>query len=74
MCRPYEDKVKVFEFIDNMKYAYSASDLVICRSGMSSIMELSFLKMPAILVPFPLSADNHQEKMLGHLKITRHAY
>jgi len=62
MCRPYEDKVKVFEFIDNMKYAYSASDLVICRSGMSSIMELSFLKMPAILVPFPLSADNHQEK------------
>jgi UDP-N-acetylglucosamine--N-acetylmuramyl-(pentapeptide) pyrophosphoryl-undecaprenol N-acetylglucosamine transferase len=61
-CKPYEDKVKVFEFIDNMKYAYSASDLVICRSGMSSIMELSFLKMPAILVPFPLSADNHQEK------------
>lgn len=62
LCRPYEDKVKVFEFIDNMKYAYSASDLVICRSGMSSIMELSFLNMPAILVPFPLSADNHQEK------------
>jgi UDP-N-acetylglucosamine--N-acetylmuramyl-(pentapeptide) pyrophosphoryl-undecaprenol N-acetylglucosamine transferase len=62
LCKPYNDKIKVFEFIDNMKYAYSASDLVICRSGMSSIMELSFLKMPAILVPFPLSADNHQEK------------
>ena len=62
LCKPYEDKIKVFEFIDNMKIAYSASDLVICRSGMSSIMELSFLKMPAILVPFPLSADNHQEK------------
>ncbi|MCX6165028.1 MAG: undecaprenyldiphospho-muramoylpentapeptide beta-N-acetylglucosaminyltransferase [Ignavibacteriae bacterium] len=62
ICKPYEDKIRVFEFIDNMKYAYSASDLVICRSGMSSIMELSFLKMPAILVPFPLSADNHQEK------------
>lgn len=62
MCKPYEDKIRIFEFIDNMKYAYSASDLVICRSGMSSIMELSFLKMPAILVPFPLSAENHQEK------------
>lgn len=62
MSKPYEDKIKVFEFIDNMKYAYSASDLVICRSGMSSIMELSFLKMPAILVPLPSAADNHQEK------------
>jgi UDP-N-acetylglucosamine--N-acetylmuramyl-(pentapeptide) pyrophosphoryl-undecaprenol N-acetylglucosamine transferase len=62
LCKPYEDKIKVFDFIDNMKYAYSASDLVICRSGMSSIMELSFLKMPAILVPFPFSADSHQEK------------
>ncbi|MBI5404285.1 MAG: undecaprenyldiphospho-muramoylpentapeptide beta-N-acetylglucosaminyltransferase [Ignavibacteriae bacterium] len=62
LCRMYEDKFKVFEFIGNMKYAYSASDLVICRSGMSSIMELSFLKMPAVLVPFPGSADNHQEK------------
>lgn len=62
LCKPYEDKIKIFEFIDNMKYAYSSSDLVICRSGISSIMELSFLKMPAILVPFPFSTDNHQEK------------
>jgi len=62
LCKPYDDKIKVFEFIDNMKYAYSASDLVICRSGMSSIMELSFLKMPVVLVPLPTSADNHQEK------------
>ncbi|MFA5404270.1 MAG: undecaprenyldiphospho-muramoylpentapeptide beta-N-acetylglucosaminyltransferase [Ignavibacteria bacterium] len=62
LCEPYQDKIKVYEFIDNMKYAYSASDLIICRAGMSSIMELSFLKVPAILVPFPGSADNHQEK------------
>jgi UDP-N-acetylglucosamine--N-acetylmuramyl-(pentapeptide) pyrophosphoryl-undecaprenol N-acetylglucosamine transferase len=62
LCEQYEDKMKVFEFIDNMQYAYSASDLVICRSGMSSIMELSYLKMPAVLVPLPTSADNHQEK------------
>ncbi len=62
ISEPFEDKIKVFEFIDNMKYAYSASDLVICRSGISSIMELAFLSMPAILVPFPSSTDNHQEK------------
>lgn len=62
LCINYKDKFRVFDFIDNMKYAYSASDLVVCRSGMSSIMELSFLKMPAVLVPLPGSADNHQEK------------
>jgi UDP-N-acetylglucosamine--N-acetylmuramyl-(pentapeptide) pyrophosphoryl-undecaprenol N-acetylglucosamine transferase len=62
MCEEFKSNIRVFEFIDNMKYAYSASDLVICRSGMSSIMELSFLNMPAILVPLPTAADNHQEK------------
>ena len=62
LCKPYDDKIKVFEFINDMQYAYSASDLVICRSGMSSIMELSLLKMPAVLVPLPDSADNHQAK------------
>lgn len=68
VCEPYSDRFKTYEFIDNMRDAYSASDLVICRSGMSSIMELSFLKMPAVLVPFPASADNHQEKNARTLK------
>ncbi|MBL7128605.1 MAG: undecaprenyldiphospho-muramoylpentapeptide beta-N-acetylglucosaminyltransferase [Ignavibacteria bacterium] len=58
----FESSVKIFEFIENMQYAYSAADLVICRAGISSIMELAYLEVPAILIPFPLSAENHQEK------------
>jgi len=54
--------VAVFEFIKEMGSAYSAADLVICRAGVSSIMELSFMNKPAILVPFPAAAENHQEK------------
>jgi len=55
------DLVKVFEFIENIDLAYSASDLVICRAGITSIMEIAYLGLAAILVPLPTSAENHQE-------------
>ena len=47
-------------FGDNMKRAYEAADLVISRAGSGSIFELAALGKPAILVPFPESANNHQ--------------
>jgi len=53
--------IKVMEFINEMDLAYSASDLIVCRAGISSIMELSLFKKPAILVPLPTAAENHQE-------------
>jgi UDP-N-acetylglucosamine--N-acetylmuramyl-(pentapeptide) pyrophosphoryl-undecaprenol N-acetylglucosamine transferase len=56
------ENLKIFEFIKEMDAAYSASDLVVCRAGISSIMELSLFKKPAILVPLPTAAENHQEK------------
>lgn len=56
-----EDRVKIFEFIDNMDTAYSASDIVISRAGITSIMEIAYLKLAAILIPLPDSAENHQE-------------
>lgn len=56
-----EDRVKIFEFIDNMDTAYSASDIVISRAGITSIMEIAYLKLAAILIPLPGSAENHQE-------------
>lgn len=55
------DRVKIFEFIDNIDTAYSAADIVICRAGITSIMEISYLKTAAILIPLPGSAENHQE-------------
>ncbi len=58
----FENKVKVFDFINEMNISYSASDLVICRAGISSIMELAALRMPSILIPYIYAAENHQEK------------
>ena len=49
-------------FCDDMPAAYAVADLVICRSGASSMTELSYLGLPSILVPYPTSADDHQTK------------
>jgi len=48
-----------FKFLDAVSYAYSASDLVISRSGASTIAELIKFKVPALLVPYPY-AGAHQ--------------
>ena len=51
--------VKVFDFFEAMGYAYSASDLIISRAGATTITELMFFKLPAIISPYPY-AYNHQ--------------
>jgi len=51
---------KVLAFCDQMAAAYAASDFCIARSGASSLTELSRAGLPALLVPFPFSADDHQ--------------
>lgn len=52
----------VTDFIGNMAEAYAAADLVISRAGASSISELCLLGKPAILVPSPNVAEDHQTK------------
>ncbi|MGA2622994.1 MAG: undecaprenyldiphospho-muramoylpentapeptide beta-N-acetylglucosaminyltransferase [Bacteroidota bacterium] len=47
-------------FIDRMDYAYAVSDLVVCRAGATTISELTRIGKPAILVPYPHAAANHQ--------------
>ncbi len=49
-------------FIDRMDYAYSVSNLAISRSGAMTISELSAAGLPAILIPYPFAAANHQYK------------
>ena len=49
-------------FENNLPEAYGASDLVISRAGASTIFELAALGKPAILVPLPESANNHQKE------------
>lgn len=52
--------VRCEEFIDRMDLAYAAADLVLCRSGASSIAELTALGLPAVLVPYPHATADHQ--------------
>lgn len=50
--------IKVYE--EEMYYAYSAADLLISRSGSNTIVEQLYYRLPAIFIPFPYLADNHQ--------------
>jgi UDP-N-acetylglucosamine--N-acetylmuramyl-(pentapeptide) pyrophosphoryl-undecaprenol N-acetylglucosamine transferase len=50
----------VNDFITLMENAYGAADIVISRSGAMSIAELAVMKKPAVLVPFPFAAEDHQ--------------
>ncbi len=55
-------QIWVSSFIYRMDYAYFISDLVICRAGATTIAELTRLGKPAILVPYPHAAADHQAK------------
>ena len=60
-------------FIYEMDYAYSASDLVICRSGALTLAELCLFGKASILIPLPTAAGNHQEKNARSLENTNAA-
>lgn len=57
-----EDKSRhIFrEYIDNMYTCMCAADLIISRAGAMTVTELTAIGRPAILVPFPNAAENHQ--------------
>ena len=46
---------KLFDFLAAMRYAYSASDLIICRAGATTIAELQKFRVPALLIPYPFA-------------------
>jgi UDP-N-acetylglucosamine--N-acetylmuramyl-(pentapeptide) pyrophosphoryl-undecaprenol N-acetylglucosamine transferase len=47
-------------FIDKMENAYAAADVVISRSGAMAVAELCVVAKPAIFVPYPFAAEDHQ--------------
>ncbi len=51
---------KVTEFVNKMDYAYAVADLVVARAGAISVSELCLVQKPAILVPLPTAAEDHQ--------------
>ena len=56
----YEDKVTVRDFFDDMGDVYARTHLAICRSGAGVLFELMTVGVPALFIPFPHAAGNHQ--------------
>lgn len=53
---------QVLGFCDQMAAAYAVADLIIARAGASSLAEIALAGRPAILVPYPFAADDHQTR------------
>lgn len=53
-------RIRLFPYIDDMKAAYGAADLVISRAGASTLAEITAIGIPSVLVPLPTSAGDHQ--------------
>jgi UDP-N-acetylglucosamine--N-acetylmuramyl-(pentapeptide) pyrophosphoryl-undecaprenol N-acetylglucosamine transferase len=56
------DGVEVTMYLDDMAAQFAAADLILCRSGASSVAEVAAAGRAAVLVPFPQAADDHQRK------------
>lgn len=48
------------EFITNMEYAYAAADIIIARAGAMTVAEICVTKKPAVFIPYPYAAEDHQ--------------
>lgn len=53
---------ELLPFVQDMPAAFAEADLIVCRSGASTVAELAAAGRPAILIPFPFAADNHQQR------------
>jgi len=58
---PFEH-VMVTRYLDDMAGQFAAADLILCRSGASTMAELAAAGRASVLVPFPQAADDHQRK------------
>lgn len=59
-CEPYRPRINIGAFIDDMPAAYSISDLAVGRAGAITLAEMAIAGVPAILVPYPYAAGQHQ--------------
>lgn len=55
-------EVTVKPFIENMVEEFERADLVVCRAGATTVAELAAAGRPAIMIPFPFAADDHQRR------------
>ncbi len=54
--------LRIMPFIDRMDFAYTITNLAVCRAGAMTISELAAAGVPAVLIPYPFAAENHQFK------------
>ena len=54
------ENLKIFPFRTDMANIYSATDVAVCRAGAGTLTELSLFGVPAVMIPFPYAAGDHQ--------------
>lgn len=64
-------KTRISNFFDNMAEIYAQSHLIISRAGASSVSEIAVAGRPAILIPLPTAADDHQTSNASEFKISK---
>jgi len=63
---PPRSHISTPAFIEDMAPVYRSADLLICRAGAATLAEAAAWQLPAILVPLPTSAGDHQMKNALH--------
>ncbi len=56
----YRNRVHVVDFIQRMDMAYAAADVIVSRAGAIAIAEIVQVKKPAVFIPLPSAAEDHQ--------------
>lgn len=60
ILEPVPDDIRIIDFCGDMPGLYSASDMIIARSGSGTLSELAAFRVPSVLVPYPYAAADHQ--------------
>jgi UDP-N-acetylglucosamine--N-acetylmuramyl-(pentapeptide) pyrophosphoryl-undecaprenol N-acetylglucosamine transferase len=58
----YRGKCYIVDYINDIATAYAAADVVVCRSGATTVAEVIACRLPVVMIPYPMATDNHQEK------------
>lgn len=57
-----KERYKLMDYQDNMAETLAAADMILSRAGATSLAEISARAIPALLIPFPYAAEDHQTK------------